>query len=553
MSSFVRLVLKPKTLFLLFYPLLDLLVSMYPSLGVVGYGWLLCVYLLVFVLAGRTFWALVGQAREERQWWTVGTVVVWWLFILAAAFSERLLSDENIFEVGCPQNTFRHAADFGFLDQCFIGYPTRSYLLQALPVLLFGFSPSMANLGASLLLFPGIVLLAQAIRIVTQRARASDFITGLAMLLLFQCSVLIRIIYYHDQTTQPVAITMILMGLLALWLDRLDRSAFFALLALVLVSTSMYPPILSVLCLLGVLLLWMLFRKELPAGDAGPLLMTGFLAVVCFVQTLAYRLDMRIGVDTAVVGDVSGRLWELATFIVTQSNGMGYAALPFQALFLLFLVGGLLGLFGLFAFIFSVWSVALIVVSFFASGMSSELTWYFMTGMHRTAPIFPLFALFMAFGLSKRVESYRLSRGAMTLLLVFVVGPGVWTVYRFPIPDFPPLSFRVWQVAQRVTPPGVRPEPTLITRNDIPALGELPKHYLYLNPERTFKHYAGTCLPQEPVPPYTLVVTKDDEVCQQQRTREGFEEVAAWGEFVGGELVYNGNTIRVYRATPRTP
>jgi hypothetical protein len=83
-------------------------------------------------------------------------------------------------------------------------------------------------------------------------------------------------------------------------------------------------------------------------------------------------------------------------------------------------------------------------------------------------------------------------------------------------------------------------------------LPRFPKHYLYLNPERTFTHYAGTCLPEEPVPPYTLVVTKDDEVCQQQRTREGFEEVAAWGEFVGGELEYNGNTIRVYRSIPKT-
>lgn len=552
MFSFVRLVLKPTTLFLLFYPLLDLLVAIYPPLGLVGYGWLLCVYLLVFIVAGRTFGALVRQAREERAWWTVGTVVVWWLFILAAAFSERLLSDENIFEVGCPQKAFLGTVDFGFLDQCFIGYPTRSYVLQALPVLLFGFSPCMANLGASLLLFPGIVLLAQAIRIVTQRARTSDFITGLAMLLLFQCALFIRIIYYHDQTTQPVALTIIFMGLIALWLERSDRLAFFSLLALVLVSTSMYPPILSVLCLLGALGLWMAVRRKLPPQSPGPLLVTAVLAAVCFAQTFAYRLDMRLSVDPKTVGNVSDRLWELATFIALQSNGRWYAAVPFQILFLIFLVAGLLGRFGSLVFYFCVWSVALVLVSFFASGMSPELSWYMMTGMHRSAPIFPLFVLLAALGLSKRIELYRLSTRAMALLLLCVVGPAVWTVYRLPIPDHPPLSFRVWQLAQRVTPPGIRPEPTLITRHDIPALGELPKHYLYLNPDRTFEHYAGSCLPQRPVPRYTLVVTKDDELCQQQRSREGFEEVAAWGELIDGEWKFNAETIRVYRATLRT-
>jgi hypothetical protein len=367
------------------------------------------------------------------------------------------------------------------------------------------------------------------------------------MLSLFQCALFLRIIYYHDQTTHPIALTMIFMGLVSLWLERSDRLAFFSLLALVLVSTSMYPPILSVLCLLVVFCVGLFFRKELPPGTGRPLLITGLLAVVCFAQTLAYRLDLRLGVEKYNIDHLGGRFWELGTFLVTQSNGVWYAAWPFQALFLLFLVGGLLGRFGLPAFVFCLWSVALILVSFFANGMSPELTWWMMTGMHRTAPIFPIFVLFVAFGLSRRIEPYRLSRRAIALVLVAVVVPGLWTVYRLPIPNLPPLSLRVWQVAQRVTPPDVKPEPTLITRNDLPVLGELPKHYLYLNPQRTFEHFAGTCLPQTPVPQHTLVVTMDDAVCQQTPSREGFEEVAAWGEQILGDWKFTANTIRVYR------
>jgi hypothetical protein len=547
MPALLRLLVQPTTLLLLIYPLLDLVTRIYPPAGLVGYGWIVSVFLLVFVVAGRSLWGLVNQAREEHQWWTVGAVVVWWLFTFVMAFPARLLSDENIFEFGCPQIVFREASDFGFLSQCFIGYPTRSFLLQALPVRFFGFSPFIANIGASLLLFPGIVLLAQAIRIVTERARASDFITGVAMLFLFQCALLIRIIYYHDQTTHPVALTMIFTGLLALWLERSDRLAFTALLALTLVSTSMYPPILSVLGLLGILLGVAFVRKQLPVGSAPLLVVTGILAVVCFVQTLAYRLDIRLQVGSDHIAHLSERLNDLAIFLLTQSNGMWYAAFPFQILFLLFLLGGLLGRFGLTVFLFCGWSVALIFVSFFASGMSPELAFWKMTGMHRTAPLFPIFVLVVARGLSKRIEPYRLSKRAMIVVLLGVVLPGAWTVYQLPIPNLPPLSYRVWRVAQRVTPPGVKANPTLITRNDIPVLGELPKHYLYLNPERTFEYYAGSCLPRKPVPAHTLVVTTDNGLCQETPSREGFEEVAAWGELVLGEWQYTSNTIRVYR------
>ena len=552
MRSFIRLLGTPTTLFLLLYPILDLLVRIYPPLGLVGYGWIASVYLIVFGVAGRSFWGLVAQAREGRRWWTVGSIVLWWLFIVGVAIPERLLSNENIFQFGCAQGAFRHAQDLGFLGQCFIGYPTRSYLLQVLPVHFFGFSPFLANLGASLLLFPGIVLLAQAIRIVTARARLSDFITGLAMLSLFQCALLIRIIYYHDQTTHPVALTMIFVGLVALWIERSDRLAFFSLLALILISTSMYPPILSILCLLGVFLLSMFMRNELPQGSGGTLVITGILAVVCFAQTLAYRLDLRLNVGKDHFEHFPDRVQALVTFILTQRNGMWYAALPFQSIFLLFLLGGVLVRFGWPVFFFSAWSVALIFVSFFVSGASPELAFWKMSGMHRTAPIFPLFVLLVAFGLSRRIEAYSLSMRLRALMVLCVVVPGTWVVYRLPIPNLSPLSLRVWQAAQKVIPIGVKPKPTLITRNDIPALGELPKDYLYLNPERTFEHYAGSCLPQKLVPPNTLVVTMDDAACQQTPSRPGFEELAAWGELVLGKWQYTANTIRVYRALPPT-
>ena len=549
--SLVRLIASPATIFLVAYPLFDVFIPRYPELGLVGFAWILCVYGFLAVLALLSLRELLTMARRERSWFTVGMVAVWALFLVAAAVPARLMSDENIFQFGCPQVVFRELADHGFTTQCFIGYPNRSFILQALAVVLFGVSPFAANMGASILLFPGFVLFAHALRIVTARARSSDLLSAFALALLFQCTVLLRVIYYHDQTTQPFALALSCIGLAVLSVWKQKRFALFTLVALVMVSTAMYPPVLAVDALLALFFVWALIKKRLPKGGAWLVCLTLPLAVISFIQTLAYRVDIRFGVDSYNIEHLSERLEALFTFIFFQSNGFVYAELLLHLIFLGCIALGLLGIFGRLVWIFSVWAVAVIFASFFMGGMSPELAWWQMTGMHRAAPIFAGLVLLVAVGLARRIGQYQLTMAAKLVLAAVVIIPGIRTVVRQPMPLLPPLSYRVWQVAQRTTPPGIKPEPTLLTRNDIAVLGEIPKHYLYLNLDRTFGYYSGTCLPTEPVPPYTLVVTMDDPICNANQSRDGFQEVASWLEPAIGGWVYSDITVRVYQSVHR--
>jgi len=185
------------------------------------------------------------------------------------------------------------------------------------------------------------------------------------------------------------------------------------------------------------------------------------------------------------------------------------------------------------------------------SGMSPELAWWMMVGIHRAAPVFAIFILLLAVGLSRRLKDYALSQGAQFVMLALVALPGIQAVAHEPIKSEAPLAYRIWKLVQRETPAGVIPNPTLVTRNDIAVLGEIPKHYLYLNLDRTFVYYAGSCLPKDPVPPHTIVVTIDDAICQGTPSREGFQEIAAWPEKVLEAWAENGTTIRIYKAIPR--
>jgi len=173
-----------------------------------------------------------------------------------------------------------------------------------------------------------------------------------------------------------------------------------------------------------------------------------------------------------------------------------------------------------------------------------------MVGMHRAAPIFAIFTLILARGLATRLGRYSVAPLAQLVLVGIVVFPAMRGVWREWIPVDAPLSYRIWRVAQRVVPPGVTPEPTLMTRDDIAVVGEIPKHYLYLNLDRTFVYYAKTCLPKDPVPPHTLVITIDDPICWENPSREGFQEVAAWPANLSGALAPFDTMIRVYKPIP---
>ena len=548
----LKAAVSPAGLFLALYPLVDTMIPYYPKLGMFGFGWILIVFLLVCWISLSSLRELVALAREERGWLTIAMIGVWIIFLIAAAVPAQLLSDENIFQFGCPQVVFGERADYGFATQCFIGYPNRSYLLQALPVMLFGFSPVVANLGASAYLFPGIILFAHGVRILVARSRMGDFITGLSLVLLFQSTIFVRIIFYHDQTTAPIALTLSFIGLVVLAVWRESRAALFVLLALVLVSTAMYVPILAVLALLGLVLVWAMWTGRLSKRGSGLVIVTAAFAVVAFAQTLAYRLDLRLGVDQFNITNLAFRLRELWTFVLLQSHGHMYAEPILHVLFVGCVALGMCGVFGRGVFIFSVWAVVLVFASFFMNGMSPELAWWNMVGMHRAASIFPILIVLLAVGLAHRIKQYHLSLPAQVLLGALVVLPAIRGVVREPLPADPPLSYRIWKVAQEVTPVGETPKVTLITRNDLAVLGEIPKHYLYLDLDRTFEYYAGSCLPSRAVPPHTLVITIEDEICRQTPVRDGFQEVASWPAALQGGGFPPDTMIRVYKvATPK--
>lgn len=540
----------PWMLWFAVYPLLDVATSYEPRFGYVGYAWIAIVFAALFGYAGVSAKRLVAQAREERSWLTVGIVGIWCALIFVSTLSPSLLSDENIFQVGCPLERFAVEPDGGFLKDCFIGYPTRSYVLQALPAQLFGFSAFAANLGAALLFFPGFVLFAYGLRLLTRGSRASDFISAASLALMFQATILLRVIVYHDQTSQPASVALIFVGLVLTVFLEGNKRALLLLLSLMIFATSMYPAVFAVLALSGVVLVWGCGVGRIKR-DAAPVVWSGLVvSAIAFLQTRGYREDLRFGVSPFDIEHIGERIQTLIKFVVLQADGDAFADPILHVVLLSVLLLGIFGWWGRRVFVLAVWMAAVIVSGFFMGGMSPELAWYHMTGMHRSTSIYPVLSALVAYQLSKRIDYRRVGSRVQALVFAVIALPAAYSVLTFPYPTQPPLSLRMFRLVHDVVPKGERGSPTFFTRVDFPALGELPKHYHWMDRDSSHIYFEKTCVPNQEVPKHSLIVTVDDEICLKAPPGEQYRLLAQWNYSLLAQWAPQVTTIKVYEFRP---
>ena len=540
----------PWVIFLSAYPLLDVATSYEPRVGYLGFAWIVTVLAALFGAAALYGKRLLAQARREGSWFTVAMVGAWCLFIFLSALSDTLLSDENIFQVGCPLERFAVEPDGGYLKDCFIGYPTRSYVLQALPAQLFGFSAVAANLGSVLLYFPGFILFAYGLRLLTQRSRASDFISAASLALMFQATILLRVIFYHDQTSQPASLALAFVGLVLIVLLEKNQRVLMLLLSLMVFATSMYPAVFAVLALTSLVLLWALFTRRLKQGAAPFIGMGLVVSALAFLQTRVYRNDLRFGVSPFDSEHLGSRVQALIQFVVLQVGGNKYADPILHVTLLVVFLLGLFGWWGRHAFVVVLWMIAVIVSGFFMGGMSPELGWYEMSGMHRSTSIYPVVCALVAYQVAKSLDFRSIGSKGRILALSALLIPAAISIVTFPYPKQPPLSLRMFRLVHDVVPAGERGTPTFFARVDFPAIGELPKHYHWMDRESSHTYFEKTCVPTEEVPKHSLIVTVEDEICSKNPPGKDYHLRAQWTYPFLAQWAPQVTTVKVYEFRP---
>jgi hypothetical protein len=508
----VKELLHPGLLFIASYPLLDIIFSKYREFGNLGFIWIVALFLGICAAAGWAMYRLCEIARIEKRWLTLIALLAWVCFVVGIALPDAFVCDENIMQVGCLFDSLIDPVDSGYLSRCFLGYPRRSFLIQSLPSLAFGISSFALNIGPSLLVLPGLALFTYAVRTLTRAARESDLITALVLALLFQCTIFIRILIYHDQTSQPVAVALCLIGLTVISVIDKRRWALILALGLLALSASLYPPVLSVVGLAAVVLGWALCSNRLPPQSGLLTVLGGATLALSFIQTLSYRTDLRLGVSELTGEGAWGRVNQLLSFLAFQQNGAPFATWLLHGIIFAVLIVGGLGLLGLRAWVLCAWSVAVLVAAFFADGYYPVLTWDQMTGIHRAAPVFPVVLVLTAIALASWFKGREVRAFPRTVAIALGVIPGLVSLAQYGYPQKPPLSLDVFRAAQ-VSLPKLYPHVRIFLRGDISHLVELPRHYRHLSPDAEFIFYHGSCLPFNGLTANDIVLTAHDELC----------------------------------------
>ena len=510
---------------LAFYVAVTPLAQNNSSMGLAGYAWILALYVALCVEAGLCGYKLLSQAKEEGRWLTVWVTGLWLLAICASVLPAYLLGAENSFQISCALSQINKNYASGFNSACFIGYPTRAYFLQSLPANLFGMSHITANAGTVLILMPGLIIFSRGLRLILRGSAMSDTIAATVLGVFFQSTLLFWTIAYHDQTTQPFAITLSLVGLFAsATLDK-RRSALVLLLGWLILGTSYYPPTLAALLLAGCCLAWAARAGRLPAGGAILVAAGIVFAAVAFLETLPFREDLRLIVDSKVLAEPIQRLQRVFSFLALQRGGPPYAQLPLRFVSFVVLAIGLSGIRGWKVSFLSLWIVTLVVVSFFPSGYSPDLTWYAMSGAHRALPALPILGVLLAIELQRWWGRRPFNMLVSTAALTIALAPSLETFVTYPYQDKQPLlPYLLAREYRKNVPLDLRSNPAFFYRSDVHLFRGLHRMQPW---DKTMQgaQFSGSCVPEPPPPTNSIVMTVVQGPCEKSPTPPGYIEL----------------------------
>lgn len=518
------------------YPFFRVAIPRWPWLAPFGYLWMSSLFVGLCGIAVWALWQLVQQSRKERSWYTVSVILLWFVVIIAAAIPPEFSHDESISQVGCFISQLKGSPAAVFRSSCVWAYPSVSFAVQALPSLLFGVSLFNISLGASLLLFPGITLFAYGLRRLVRDAPEGDILAASALALLSQALVIFRLLVYHDQTSAPLALTLSFLGLLIMSIKDEQRTALFVLLPLLVFSTDMYVPVLSPLAATCAVLAWFSLRPGPPKALSLPTLIAITTIICSFLSHWYRRGDLRIGMEHHLSSGSANKAWRLLQFIILQKGGVSYAAPVLWSLLLTFLVLGSLGRWGWKGLTCALWMIATIICAYYMGGVSPDLAWSAMGGIHRAAPVFPVLIAVTLLGTAPLFAGASLRPIGRWALLLAAVVPTLCVVRKFRPPAFQPMGYAMHRGVSERLSPGEQANLSFLVRSDHETLRLLPGHYKVFNPGARSAEFKDSCVPETLPPPNTFVWTIDKPACETYALAHGYEIImkheARYGKFI---------------------
>ncbi len=324
--------------------------------------------------------------------------------------------------------------DFRYTGCAYFNYPSRQYLLAALPALLFGQNLLSLRLGYLWIFFPSILLFYCGLRATLRRNSSGGYLAAIGMLSVLTFPYVGFFLRGPEQVIMPLSLTLAATGWYLLSLVHPGPLTAFCLSWVGAMLATSYTPGLASWCLVvGLLLLTTAagMREAKPADAAWPLL-TAVIVVAFGLSSFVTRADIQLQLYQEGRGSLHDILtqikggYEVFFFSTSRWEDHTFVSPLWIVPLSVYLVTSLLLRNGAAHFLNSVWAIGAIAAAVYMQG-------YSIAGpareIHRAMGVLPPLiagSVITAGALLERLHfSLRKSAIALLVLLAVFVGRNV--------------------------------------------------------------------------------------------------------------------------------
>jgi hypothetical protein len=243
-----------------------------------------------------SIFAIFGTTKimvRERLIMTPIVTLVYIGILIFGAFQPQFLSSESTQEISCFLNQF-HPPEYGFFSNCFLGYPSRQFIIPSIPTLVFGRSLWTLQIGNSLYMLMGIPVFLYGLLRYFHNVKHKDILLACTLATLFHFGAFTKAVFLYEQSGYPVGFAFFLTGLWLLYVSHPSFSVLAMIGAFLHISLNAYTPALALLFGSAGMLLGILFAKHLSRLQRIAILWMLVLVGCSFFCTLSTRSDIRI-------------------------------------------------------------------------------------------------------------------------------------------------------------------------------------------------------------------------------------------------------------------
>lgn len=346
------------------------------------------------------------------------------------------LSFESTQQVAAGLNNFTQKG-FGYTQIAFLGYPSRQYLISALPSLLFGRSLINLRLGSSIPFLTGVLLFYSGLRSYFSNNKNGKQLATLGALSIFMFPYVPEFLHHYEQINFPLSLTL---NAVSWYLFFLNKPSYFNAINLTwigaLLVTSYTPSLGTGLLLLTFMSILLINNLKKGNRKMATILFTMLLLITVFgAMSFTNRQDIpKVGEQMRVseVKNISAIISGYKIFFL--SNPKTFVSSIIAIPVFIYLFTSIIYLNGLSHFLISTWSLGTVAAAVYLMGYS---VWPVSFEMHRALIIVPPLITGMLIVSLDVLNKYKviISRLVVFACFLFLSVYSLWSIKRIKSQD----------------------------------------------------------------------------------------------------------------------